>query len=64
MLDVRLSIALAKDVREFLLHILAVELRYAERLTVAPVTEYETLPNGTVANLFGTGCIKSLPAKQ
>lgn len=31
-LDVTLSIALAKNVREFLLHIFAVELRYAERL--------------------------------
>jgi uncharacterized damage-inducible protein DinB len=52
-LDVRLSIALAKDVREFLLHVFAVELRYAERLTGAPVTEYETLPTGSVAELFG-----------
>ena len=34
-LDVPLSIALAKNVREFLLHIFAVELRYAERLTGA-----------------------------
>lgn len=52
-LEVPLSIALAKDVREFLLHIFAVELRYAERITGAPVTEYETLPTGTVADLFG-----------
>ena len=54
-LDVRLSIALAKDVREFLLHIFAVELRYAERLTGSPVTDYETLPTETVAELFGIG---------
>ena len=33
MLEVPLSIALAKNVREFLLHIFAVELRYAERLS-------------------------------
>jgi uncharacterized damage-inducible protein DinB len=52
-LEVPLSIALAKDVREFLLHIFAVELRYAERITGTPVTEYETLPTGTVADLFG-----------
>ncbi len=39
--------------REFLLHIFAVELRYAERLTGAPVTEYEALPSGTTAELFG-----------
>jgi uncharacterized damage-inducible protein DinB len=52
-LEVPLSIALAKDVREFLLHIFAVELRYAERITGSPVTEYETLPTGTVGDLFG-----------
>ena len=52
-LEVPLSIALAKDVREFLLHIFAVELRYAERITGSPVTEYETLPTGSVADLFG-----------
>jgi uncharacterized damage-inducible protein DinB len=52
-LDLPLSIALAKNVREFLLHIFAVELRYAERLTGAPVTEYETLPTASVADLFG-----------
>ena len=54
-LDVPLSIALAKNVREFLLHIFAVELRYAERLTGSPVTEYETLPTASVADLFATG---------
>jgi uncharacterized damage-inducible protein DinB len=54
-LDVPLSIALAKNVREFLLHIFAVELRYAERLAGLPITEYETLPTGSVAELFGVG---------
>ena len=52
-LDLPLSIALAKNVREFLLHIFAVELRYAERLTGTPVTEYETLPTTSIADLFG-----------
>ena len=52
-LDVPLSIALAKNVREFLLHIFAVELRYAERLTGGPVTEYESLPTASIADLFG-----------
>jgi len=52
-LDVSLSIALAKDVREFLLHIFAVELRYAERLKGLAVTDYQTLPTQTVAELFG-----------
>jgi uncharacterized damage-inducible protein DinB len=54
-LDLPLSIALAKDVREFLLHIFAVELRYAERLQGLPITAYETLPTGSVADLFGVG---------
>ncbi len=54
-LDVSLSIALAKNVREFLLHIFGVELRYAERLAGLPITEYETLPTGSVAELFGIG---------
>jgi uncharacterized damage-inducible protein DinB len=54
-LDVPLSIALAKNVREFLLHIFAVELRYAERLKGLPITAYETLPTETVADLFGIG---------
>jgi uncharacterized damage-inducible protein DinB len=52
-LDLPLSIALVRNVREFLLHIFAVELRYAERLTGAPVTEYETLPTASIADLFG-----------
>jgi uncharacterized damage-inducible protein DinB len=54
-LDVPLSIALAKNVREFLLHIFAVELRYAERLKGLPITDYEKLPTGSVAELFGIG---------
>jgi len=54
-LDVPLSIALARNVREFLLHILAVELRYAERLRGLPITAYETLSAGSVADLFGVG---------
>jgi uncharacterized damage-inducible protein DinB len=54
-LDVPLSIALAKDVREFLLHIFAVELRYAERLKGLPISAYEDLPSTTVAELFSIG---------
>lgn len=55
LLDLPLNIALAKNVREFLLHIFAVELRYAERLTDSATTEYETLPTGSVSDLFGIG---------
>src|SRR5271165_6908519 len=54
-LEVPLSIALAKNVREFLLHIFAVELRYAERLAGLPITDYQTLATGSVAELFGIG---------
>jgi len=54
-LDVPLSIALAKNVREFVLHIFAVELRYAERLTGPPVTDYQNLSTLSVADLFATG---------
>ena len=54
-MEVPLSIALAKSVREFLLHIFAVELRYAERLKGLPITAYETLPTGSVAELFAVG---------
>ena len=55
LLELPLDIALAKNVREFLMHIFAVELRYAERLTGSDVTEYETLPTGAVRELFATG---------
>jgi uncharacterized damage-inducible protein DinB len=55
LLDLPLEIALAKDVREFLLHIFAVELRYAERLTGSPITEYEGLPTGSARDLFSIG---------
>src|SRR5271169_4808173 len=54
-LNLPLSIALAKNVREFLVHIFAVELRYAERLKGLPITAYESLPTGSVADLFGIG---------
>jgi len=55
LLDLPLDIALAKNVREFLLHIFAVELRYAERLTDSAITEYEAIPTGSVRDLFSVG---------
>ena len=55
LLELPLNIALAKNVREFLLHIFAVELRYAERLAGQEVTPYEAHPTGTVAELFAIG---------
>ncbi len=55
LLDLPLEIALAQNVREFLLHIFAVELRYAERLTDSPITEYEAIPTDSVRDLFSVG---------
>jgi len=54
-LDLPIDIAQAKSVRELVLHILAVEMRYAERLLEENVTEYNQLPAGTVEELFATG---------
>jgi uncharacterized damage-inducible protein DinB len=54
-LDVPIRVAQTNNVREFLLHIFAVELRYAERLNDEMVTSYEELPTGSVDELFGIG---------
>ena len=54
-LDVPVQIAQTKNVREFLLHIFAVELRYAQRLNDEPMTSYEGLPTASAADLFGIG---------
>jgi uncharacterized damage-inducible protein DinB len=54
-LNVPVRVAQAKNVREFLLHILAVELRYAQRLNKEEVSSYESLPSGSVAELFAIG---------
>ncbi len=54
-LDVPLQIAKTNKVREFLLHIFAVELRYAQRLNDEPVSSYEELPASSVTDLFGIG---------
>ena len=40
-LDLEVGIAGAKDIRGLVPHVLAVELRYAERLLGAVVTSYE-----------------------
>ena len=42
-LDVPCDIAGTKTVRELVLHIVAVQMRYAERLLNMPITEYESL---------------------
>ncbi len=54
LLDLPIDIAQAKTVRDLVLHIVAVDLRYAERLLGEKVTEYEELPTSTPAELFST----------
>lgn len=54
-LDLPSDIAGTRNVREVVLHILAVELRYAERmLKKDPVTDFNELPIGSADELFST----------
>jgi len=53
-LDLPLDIAQAKSVRELVLHILVVELRYAERLLEEKVTEYNEISSTSLEELFST----------
>jgi len=54
-LDLPLHIAQANSVRGMLLHIMAVELRYAERLNEVEVTPYEAHAAGGIGELFAIG---------
>jgi uncharacterized damage-inducible protein DinB len=54
-LDVPIRVAGTKNVREFLLHIFAVELRYAQRLNGEEISSYESLPQGNIVDLFSIG---------
>jgi uncharacterized damage-inducible protein DinB len=51
-LDLPCDIAGTKSVREVVLHIVAVQMRYAERLLNMPVTEYDTLAGKSGEELF------------
>jgi uncharacterized damage-inducible protein DinB len=51
-LDLPCDIYKAKTVRDLLVHIVAVELRYAERLTGEPVTAYESITAVSVEEIF------------
>ena len=54
-LDAPCDIAGTKTVREVVLHIVAVQMRYAERLLNMPITEYESLAALIIrASGFGT----------
>ncbi len=54
-LDLEIDIAFAGDIRGLLLHIFAVELRYAKRLLGAAVTPYEQLPAASLDEIFSIG---------
>ena len=51
-LDVPCDIAGTKQVRELVLHIVIVQMRYAERLLNMPITEYATLEGKGGEELF------------
>jgi len=53
-LSVPCDISRAKTVGELLQHVCAVELRYAERLSGMPTTDYSALPFGTADEIFQT----------
>ena len=64
-LDLPSDIAGTKNVREVVLHILAVELRYSERLLGKdPVTDYNQLPTGTIDELFSTATISEKQLRE
>jgi uncharacterized damage-inducible protein DinB len=50
----RCDIAQANSVGELLQHIVAVELRYAERLANLPTTDYASIDFGSVASIYAT----------
>lgn len=51
-LDLPSDIAGTKNVREVVLHIVAVQMRYAERLLNLPITEYDSLTVKSGPELF------------
>jgi uncharacterized damage-inducible protein DinB len=48
------DVAGAKTIAELLQHIVAVELRYAERLADVPVSDYANIPFNTVEAIYAT----------
>jgi len=52
-LDLQVDLAGGKSVRELLVHIFAVELKYAERIAGGTLTKPGDLPTGTVEEIFG-----------
>lgn len=54
MLELPCDVYTAKTVGELLQHIVAVELRYAERLAGTPETPYAAVPFGSAAAIYAT----------
>ncbi len=54
-LNLPCDIAGTRSVREVVLHIVAVQMRYAERLLNLPITEYDALSSKTADELFALG---------
>jgi uncharacterized damage-inducible protein DinB len=59
-LDLPCDIAGTKTVREVVLHIVAVQIRYAERLLNMPITEYESLAGRLAQGKPGQGKCEEL----
>ena len=59
-MDLPCDIAQTKSVRELVVHIVVVQMRYAERLLNMPVTEFESL----VAQLTGAKPGEERPGKE
>ena len=51
-LDVKTDIATAPDVRTLVLHIVAVELRYAEWMSGEPITRWQSISTASADSLF------------
>ena len=54
LLTIPCDIAGAKTLAELLQHIVAVELRYAERLAGLPITDYDAVPFDSIDAIFAT----------
>ena len=54
LLGIPCDIRETKSVAELLQHIVAVELRYAERLNELPQTEYQSIPFDSVGGIYAT----------
>ena len=50
--DLPCDIAFTKNVRELVLHIAVVQMRYAERLLNLPITEYNNLSGKTTGHVI------------